>query len=239
MIGAALFGWVGAWLVPRQPAADPKRVFQRNPLRDSWRDIKLLCAERKLFRIACASSYFWFLAGMSQMNVYLFATTQLHVGAGLAGPLLGLLAFGGGLGAVLAGFASRGKVRLGLTPLSVFGIVVSLILLYFLPERFGPHTNYIVSCVLLFFLGLAAGFYDVPLQSYLQTKSRIEVRGTILAATTSLAFLAMLISAGAFWLMQHVFHLTGGGIFLTLGCISLPVALLLLWYFSDGGNVDS
>jgi acyl-[acyl-carrier-protein]-phospholipid O-acyltransferase/long-chain-fatty-acid--[acyl-carrier-protein] ligase len=81
-------------------------------------------------------------------------------------------------------------------------------------------------------MGLFAGFYDVPLQSYLQTKSRPEVRGRILATATSMMFLSMLVASGVFWVMRRALHLSGGEVFLAVGVGTLPISGVLLWYFS-------
>jgi acyl-[acyl-carrier-protein]-phospholipid O-acyltransferase/long-chain-fatty-acid--[acyl-carrier-protein] ligase len=231
MIGASLFGWAATRLIEHHPAADRERPLPGNPFKDTLGNLQSLWKERRLFGVACASSYFWFLASLTQINVYLFAT-ELHVSAPLVGPMLGLLALGASVGAVAAGALSRGKVRLELTPASALGMAVSGILLDLIPTRLGARSAYVVANIILFCMGLAAGLYDVPLQSYLQTRSRIEVRGRILATSTSMMFLSMLISSGAFWLMRHAFHLTGGGIFMTVGVVTLPISMVLFRYFS-------
>ena len=231
MIGASLLGWAATRLIEHHPAADPQRPLPRNPFKDTLGNLQSLRKERRLFGVACASSYFWFLASLTQVNVYLFAT-ELHVSAALVGPMLGLLALGASVGAVTAGALSRGKVRLELTPTSALGMAVSGVLLDLIPTRLGPRSAYVAANIILFCMGLAAGLYDVPLQSYLQTRSPIEVRGRILATSTSMTFFSMLISSGAFWLMRHAFHLTGGRIFMTVGVVTLPISMVLLWYFS-------
>lgn len=231
LIGVALVGWGASLLVTHTKAADPRRAFPRNPIKDTRRDLETLWNEKGLFGVTCASSYFWFLASLTQVNVYVFAD-DLHVRAALVGPLLGLLALGACAGAALAGAVSRGKIRLELTSFSAFGMAVSGILLALVPGHFGPRSAYIASSALLFCMGLSAGFYDVPLQSYLQTKSRPEVRGRILASATSMMFLSMLLASGVFWVMRRLVHLSGGGVFLAVGVGTLPISGILLWYFS-------
>jgi acyl-[acyl-carrier-protein]-phospholipid O-acyltransferase/long-chain-fatty-acid--[acyl-carrier-protein] ligase len=235
LIGAALLGWGAALLVAPKPAADPKRPFPRNPFKDTRKDLVTLWKERGLFGVTCASSYFWFLASLTQVNIYVFAE-ELHVRAALVGPLLGVLAFGACIGAALAGWLSRGKVRLELAPFSAFGMAMSGILLYVIPPHLGPRAAYVVASALLFCMGLAAGFYDVPLQSYLQTKSKPQLRGRILATATSMMFLSMLIASGIFWILRHAFHLSGAGVFLAVGVGTLPVSGVLFWYFSPKGQ---
>jgi acyl-[acyl-carrier-protein]-phospholipid O-acyltransferase/long-chain-fatty-acid--[acyl-carrier-protein] ligase len=231
LIGVALLGWGATLLVAPTKAADPKRAFPRNPIEDTRRDLAILWKERRLFVVAAASSYFWFLASLTQVNVYVFAD-DLHVRPALVGPLLGLLALGACVGAALAGALSRGKIRLELTSFSAFGMAVSGILLALIPGHFGPRSAYAAASVLLFCMGLAAGFYDVPLQSHLQTKSRSEVRGRILATATSMMFLSMLLASAVFWVMRRIVHLSGSGVFLAVGVGTLPISGILLWWFS-------
>jgi acyl-[acyl-carrier-protein]-phospholipid O-acyltransferase/long-chain-fatty-acid--[acyl-carrier-protein] ligase len=232
LIGAALAGWAATRLVAEHPAADPGRPFPRNPFRDTLNDLQSLWQERRLFGVACASAYFWFLASLAQIDVYLFATAELRVEAALVGPLLGLLALGASVGAVAAGVLSRGRVRLELTPVSALGMAVSGVLIDLVPSRLGARSAYVASGVLLFCMGLAAGLYDVPLRSYLQTRSRIEVRGRVLATATAMSFFSMLLASGCFWLMRHAFQLSGGAIFMAVGIMTLPVAAVLFAYFS-------
>lgn len=239
MLGASLLGWAATRLLEPEPAADPARRFPRNPFADTLGSLRELWHERHLFGVACASSYFWFVASLAQVNVYLFATTELHTSASLVGPLLGCLALGACVGAVVAGAVSRGGVRLGLSPLSALGMAASGFLIDVVPERLGARAAYVASSVLLFGMGLAAGLYDVPLQSYLQTESRVEARGRVLASSTSMMFSSMLVSAGVFWLLRHTFHLTGGGIFLAVGVVTLPVAGVLFVFFRRLGSRTS
>lgn len=233
LIGVALLGWGASSLVTPTRAADPERPFPRSPLEDTRRDLATLWEDKSLFGVTCASSYFWFLASLTQVNVYVFAD-DLHVRAALVGPLLGLLALGACVGAALAGALSRGKIRLELTSFSAFGMAVSGILLAVLPGHFGSRSAYIAASALLFCMGLAAGFYDVPLQSYLQTKSRPEVRGRILATATSMMFLSMLFASGVFWILRRLFHLSGGGVFFAVGVGTLPISVLLFRCFFVG-----
>jgi acyl-[acyl-carrier-protein]-phospholipid O-acyltransferase/long-chain-fatty-acid--[acyl-carrier-protein] ligase len=236
LIGAALLGWAATRFVAHQPAADSERPFPRNPFEDTLHDLHSLWKDRRLFGVASASCYFWFLASLVQVNVYLFGTSELHVRAALVGPLLGLLALGASVGAVTAGGLSHGRARLELTPASALGMAVTGILLGLIPARLGPHAAYVASSILLFSMGFAAGFYDVPLQSYMQTKSRIEERGRILATATSMAFLSMLISSGVFWLLRHAFHVSAGGIFTVVGIVTLPISMVLFGSFSSTGQ---
>ncbi len=124
LVGFAAVGWLGGLLVVHKPAADPHRRPPWNMAKETLCDLRLLAADRTLMLVAVGSAFFWFLAAMSQINIYLFSTTELHVREQYVGPLLGMLALGTGIGAVLAGIWSAGKIDLGLVPLSSVGIAI-------------------------------------------------------------------------------------------------------------------
>ncbi len=232
LIGAACAGWIAALTTVRSPAADPHRRFRVNQVRETLRDLAQLAADRKLLVVALASAFFWFLAALSQINVYLFGTTELHIHQQYVGPLLGVLALGAGMGSVLAGIWSAGRIDLGIVPLSALGIAASAGLLWAIPGFSGaPAAAYAWTCFGLWLLGLAAGLYDVPLQAFMQHNSPLAKRGAILAAANFLAFTAMLLASAVFWILRDVFARSGAQIFLFGAIVTLPVLGGLLGRF--------
>lgn len=230
LIGAACLGWLGTLAIRRQPAADPTRKFSLNQARETVRELRELAADRRLLLVAVASAFFWFLASLSQVNVYLYGTTELHIAQPYVGPLLGLLALGAMIGSVVAGVWSAGRIDLGIVPISAFGIIVSAVLLWIIPIVWTASlVAYGMTCAGLLLLGLTAGLYDVPLQAYLQHNSPLATRGGILAAANFLAFAAMLGASLVFWLLRSVLDLSGGQIFLFGALITVPVLGVLLY----------
>ncbi len=230
LLGVAAAGWLGSLVVIRWPAADPHRRLPWNLVKETFHDLALLAADRRLMLVALGSAFFWFLAAISQINVYLFSTTELHIQEQYVGPLLGLLALGAGIGAVLAGVWSAGKIDLGIVPLSAIGIAFSASVLFVVPWLGTAEPwEYFWTCAGLCLLGTTAGLYDVPLQSYLQYYSPIENRGRVLAAANFLIFSAMLFASGIFWTLRSALGVSAGGIFLFGGGVTLVVFGVLLW----------
>jgi acyl-[acyl-carrier-protein]-phospholipid O-acyltransferase/long-chain-fatty-acid--[acyl-carrier-protein] ligase len=120
------------------------------------------------------SAYFWFLAALAQVNVYLLATTALHISQEAVGPLLAALAFGVAVGSVVAGIWSAGKIEPGLTPIGAAGLVATSVMMFVVasPASSGSRNEYFWSCFYLFLMGVSSGLFDVPLQSYLQYTAR-------------------------------------------------------------------
>ena len=93
------------------------------------------------------------------MNVDLFAITELGVTQQYVGPLLAVLALGVGVGSVLAGVWSAGKVELGIVPVGAGTLAVSSILLFGVPSPADGSLwgAYGLTCLCLLCLGIGAG----------------------------------------------------------------------------------
>ena len=228
LIGVALVGWAAALLISPLPAADPRQHFPLNAVGQTWRDLAALASNRALLLAALGSAFYWSAAAVVQVNIDQFATVHLGVQQQLVGPLLAAMALGVGLGSGLAGVWSAGKIELGMVPWAAGGMAVFSALLWFIPAGAGNpwSANYICGCLGLLALGFSAGFYDLPLQAFLQQRSPQRSRGAILAAANFITFAGMLLAAGLFWLLSEVFGLSARQIFLLGGISLLPVVFL-------------
>jgi acyl-[acyl-carrier-protein]-phospholipid O-acyltransferase/long-chain-fatty-acid--[acyl-carrier-protein] ligase len=208
LIGMAVAGWIASlFIMPLKPA-NPFRVFPRDMVSQTVRDLKTLAHDRALLRVALGIMFFWTFAMLAQLNIDQFAIegsaaakqTQVSL-------LLGSLIVGVGLGSVLAGLWSGGKVELGILPLGAGGLTICAFLLWsiegILVDPQGDYTvSYIAACFILLMLGISAGLFDVPLAAYMQDRSPPEHRGSILAASNFLTFGGMLVAAAVFWALR-------------------------------------
>ncbi len=214
LIGVAIFGWLASLIIRHLPSANPTRMFPFNPIaiaQQTWRDIMTLASDRMILRVALGVTFFWALGALSQLNIdqYAFeggATLQSHVIY-----LLVSLVGGVGLGCVLAGVWSAGRVELGLLPLGAAGIMISALLLFtvqgVLINSAGEQTfSYALACFFLFTLGASAGLFSVPLEAYLQHNSPPERLGSILAASNFITFGCMLLVFVLFMVMRRPMH---------------------------------
>jgi acyl-[acyl-carrier-protein]-phospholipid O-acyltransferase / long-chain-fatty-acid--[acyl-carrier-protein] ligase len=238
LVGIALAGWVASLFIMRLPAANPRRVFPRNLADQTVRDLKSLGHDRALMRVALGIMFFWTFAMLFQLNIDQFVQEgsmvekQTHVTL-----LLGALVVGVGLGSVLAGVWSGGKVELGILPLGAGGLAFFAFLLYtvqgVLVDPAGVYTlSYFAAAVFLLLLGVSAGLFDVPLAAYMQDRSPPEHRGSILAASNFLTFGGMLIAAIGYGLLRHPVGgktlLTSRQIFLLSGLATVPVFVYIV-----------
>ena len=90
------------------------------------------------------------------------------------------------------------------------------------------------TALLLFALGVSAGLFDVPLESYLQHHSPPQSRGSVLAASNLLTFSGILAAAVLFAALRAPLRgdeplLTARQIFLFSGLLTIPVFFYILW----------
>lgn len=222
LITVAFFGWLASLRIIERPAADPSRRFPLNLFRHTLADLQILGSRRALFRVALGSAFFWSLASLAQLNVDLFALTELDLEQQDVGPLLGVLSLGVAVGSVLAGVWSAGRVELGLVPLGALGMALASMMLFAPLEE--ETIAYVWTCVALLGLGLSAGLFDVPLQAYIQHRSPSRLRGSILAAGNFLTFSGMLAVSVVFYLLRQKIELSARDIFLFSGLLTLGVA---------------
>jgi acyl-[acyl-carrier-protein]-phospholipid O-acyltransferase/long-chain-fatty-acid--[acyl-carrier-protein] ligase len=195
LIGIATIGTVVSLVIKPVAAANPKAVFPKNFLLETWRSIVDVFGRKALFRVVLGVTFFWSIASLAQLNIDAFADESGSIFESEKIPLLVSLVLGVGVGSVIAGFASGSRIELGLVPWGAVGMATFLILLAFAPADFinGNVGSWrqIVACALLAGLGISAGFFDVPLASYLQHKSPLESRGAILSAANCLMFMGV------------------------------------------------
>ena len=230
LLGTAGIGAISSLFIGRLHVANPTKPFPSNPFRETYRDLSTLITARPLLLAALGGAVFWSLGGFCQLNVDQFATKSLLLQQRDVGPLLAVLAVGVGLGNILAGILSRGRIELGLVPIGAAGIAAGSILLSTVPSAGSPWSlGYAMSCLWLFLLGFGAGMYDVPLESFLQYRSPEKSRGAILAAANFLTFTGTVVAFGLFAALTTLLGLSGRAIFLLAGLGIAPVILVALW----------
>jgi acyl-[acyl-carrier-protein]-phospholipid O-acyltransferase/long-chain-fatty-acid--[acyl-carrier-protein] ligase len=207
LVGIGVAGWLASLLIARQPEANPSRTFPWDFPKQTWLDLKTLSHTPAMLRVALGIFFFWTLGGLAQLNIDQFAAEGEATLQSQMAPLLVTLVFGIGVGSVLAGIWSQGRVELGILPLGALGLAITSMLLFTVEgELIAPSGSWTISYVaaasLLFLLGCFGGLFDVPLASYMQHYSPREQRGSILAASNFLTFGGILIASLAFGVMR-------------------------------------
>jgi acyl-[acyl-carrier-protein]-phospholipid O-acyltransferase / long-chain-fatty-acid--[acyl-carrier-protein] ligase len=211
LLSIAIMGWVTSLLITPVPPGDPTRQFPWDMVQQTWRDLKTLSHTPAMLRVAMGIMFFWTLAALAHLNIDQFVFEAGGAKQTQVAPMLAALVIGIGIGSVLAGVWSAGRVELGILPLGALGLVAVPVALYTVEgamfDATGDWTiSYIAACALLFLLGCSAGLFDVPLASYMQHYSPKDRRGSVLAASNLLTFGGMLLAAVAFAGMRTPFH---------------------------------
>jgi acyl-[acyl-carrier-protein]-phospholipid O-acyltransferase/long-chain-fatty-acid--[acyl-carrier-protein] ligase len=239
IVGISIVGFLTSLLIRPLAVANPNRRFPWNPIPQTFRDLACLAASRPLLRVALGMVFFWSVGALAQSNIYDFVL-EGGLKSTNATPLLGALVFGVGVGSVLAGYWSGGRVELGILPLGAAGIMASSLLMFTVkgPLAESDHAlsgSFYWACGWLFLLGAGAGLFEIPLSSYMQHRSPREHRGAILAASNQLTFSGMIVSALAFWVLRHPIGssgeplMTARQVFLLCGVLTVPVFLYIVW----------
>ena len=234
LLAVGSVGFFVSLAIDHVPAGNPTRKFAKNIVAEVGRDLKLLASNRALFMVTGGSAIFWTLGGVAHLNVDYYTTKQLDLTQSWVGPLLGILTVGVGLGSVLAGWWSAGKVELGIVPLGGLGIALSAMMLCWLPT-FDYHPDTVFTSppfstwFWLLLLGISSGLFDVPLASYIQDRSPPKERGSLMAAFNFMTFSGMLGAAAMFWFLSDIMGASAPLVFLIMGILTLAVAIYAIF----------
>ena len=197
MIGIAVVGTFLSLFVNSLPAANKTKRFPYTIIGDTISDVVQLARMGRLFRVALGISFFWTIGAIAQIYIDQLADEGGSLFESERTPLLVCVTLGIGIGSVIAGYISGGKIELRLVPWGALGIAIFALAMVFAPDYFLLETAawWKLAFVggLLTGIGISAGFFDVPLASYLQQMSPIERRGSILSATNFMIFLGTLV----------------------------------------------
>lgn len=215
LAGLALLGWLLSRGITKVPAADPNAPLRLNPVTDLWRQMALMRRDRDLWRANWGNTGFFFIAALVQMNLVLFAHDVLKLSETGNASLNAALAIGIGVGSVIAGYASRGRIEYRLVPTGALVMTLST-----LPMGLVGITTPVFSAALVA-LGLGAGLFIVPIAAVLQNRPAPENKGAVQGAASVLSFVGILGATGVQRLLRLQF--SAGQIFWICGAVSLAV----------------
>ncbi len=209
----------GGWLLSRQvtlvPAADPTCPVRINPVTDLWRQLLIMKQDRDLWRACWGNTGFYFISALVMMNVVVFGKSVLHL-TGTQNSMMNVwLALGIGIGSVVAGYASRGRIEYRLVPLGALGLALSTVPMGM--DGVTPDTFRICMAT----LGFSAGLFIVPVVSVIQHRPSPESKGAVQGSVSSLSFLGILAAAGVQYVARETFHISSGQVFWVCGATAV------------------
>lgn len=222
LVGLALFGSVVALRITRPPAANPRQRIRLNPWGGMGRDLSVILRDRWLRMIVFGYMYVWFVGALLINNIFVYATSDLMVSATEMGYLQAMLSLGIGIGALAAGYLSRGKIELGLVPIGATILSLGCILMAWPGFQFGA------ALILLFVIGFGGGVFDVPIAAGLQHRSPHAIRGSIMATSNMLTWIAILLASPVYLGLERA-GINRHGIFLLTGLATLGALVFVCW----------
>jgi len=207
--------------ITRVPAADPARRFHWNWPAEFLLEIRRMRQDAVLWVAVIANTFFWFLGAILLLNIVLYATDVLRVDEAHSSYLLAVLSLGIGAGSFLAGHASGKKIETGMILPGLTGIVLGTAAL------FVPGLSYELVMLLLFALGVFAGFFVVPVNALIQQRPRPEVKGRVIAASNLLSFGGIAVQPVVQYTMLRLGHPDPGHVFLICAMASVAMGFLL------------
>ncbi len=210
LMALSVIGGLASWTVPRVPPARTAGGVV-STLQGAWAALR----EDRVLRLAIMGNiFFWTLASLVGQDILIYAKSTLGLSDALAGIPMTLLAAGIGIGAMLAGRLSASKIELGLIPIGVLGMSVTLLTIGLLaPPLAGTLT-------LLGLLGIASGLFVVPINSLVQWRAPKDRCGAVIALQNSAVFTGILFGSLGAGLLGHL-GLHAAGIFLVAAAGSI------------------
>lgn len=233
----ALAGWLASRQIPRATANDPGLTVDLNPLKGTWRTLRMALGERTLFLAILGISWFWFLGSVFLTQIPSYTRNYLAGSPQVVTLLLTLFSVGIGTGSLLCEKLSRRRIEIGLVPLGSIGLTVFGIDVFFArPEAlagselgaldFLRQPGAVRIALDLLLIGVFGGFYIVPLYAMVLARSPSAERARIIAANNILNALFVVASAGIAILLLGA-GLGIPGLFLVTALANAAVAIYI------------
>ena len=220
-LALTVLGLVTSLGISKVPAADPARSFDWNVPAEFFHEIRRMRSDSTLWTAVVANTFFWFLGSLLLLNIVLYATDILHVDDAHSSYLLAALSLGIGIGSFVAGLASGKKIEAGMVLPGLGGILLMSALL----SR--PGIGYSVVLAQLALLGVAGGFFVVPVNALIQQRPRPEEKGRTIAVANLLSFVGVALQPLAQYAMLRLGHPDPSRVFLIAAAMTLLMGVIL------------
>ncbi len=217
LLAVAIVGWLSSRALPQIPAMDPALRVQWNPFPPTLAIFRSTRRNRPVWLAVVGISWFWFY-GAAMLSLFPgYCRETLGAGEGTVTLFLALFSVGVGVGSLLCGKLSRGKISFKLVGIGLLGLIVCTAELWRLgrPPSFAPGsasspfmgsvlgvTGFLsepaglwISAV-LFLLSACGGLFIVPLYALMQEQAEPSQRSRVIAANNVLNALFMVGASG-------------------------------------------
>lgn len=223
----ALLGFIAARQIEPTPG-HPLRKLSANGFGNLRKSLRFIRTDNYLTLSILALAAFSFIAAYTQLNVLDYGFEHLGLSHEEATRLFLLTAIGIGIGSYTAGWLSGRSIEFGIVPV---GAAMMCACLFGLGTLGGGQVW--AAGLTMFFLGIAAGLFVVPLEAFVQYRSPEDRRGAIQAANAFLSWTGILAASVLIYINGNILEWTAREGFLALSFGLLGLTLLSLWVLPD------
>ena len=220
LAGVGFFTSLG---VAHVPAGDPHKKFNPNVLGEIWSNLRIMKADPDLWRANWGNTAFFFVATLVQINLALYAQKIFHLRPTEQAWLQAALSLGIGVGSMLAGKLSRGRIVYGLIPIGAALMAIAGGWLGW------PELSKNLFATALAVLGLGGGLFIVPIVSVLQHRPSPQTKGAVQGASSWLSWVGVCTAAILQSVLSKNGHLSYGQIFWVCGGVAAIGGIFVAW----------
>ncbi len=202
----ALAGYGFSRLIPDAPPAAPDLRFSFNPLREAWRHLAQAAQDRVVLVAMLGNSWFWFYGATFLTQFPAYTRDTLGGTEAVVTLLWTVLTLAVGVGSLMSGWLSRGRLGLSLIPLGGLGMTLLAMDLATAHGTIAAPGSYDVAGFVhtvrglhvmadTALMGLCAGAYIVPLYVLIQARTHEAQRARMMGTTNMLNALFMVLAS--------------------------------------------
>lgn len=208
-------------------------------VKDVWRTLQHVKSDRQLMLTVWASAYFMLIGGFAKINLIPYGMEVCGYSDIDSGFLFVMAAVGIGIGCWVSGRLSGRTVEMGIVPLGAIGMAASSIGLGLVSPAGEAVLTPILEnprwsvFILTFLMGISCGLYIVPIHSFIQIRTPLSVRGRVLAASSFLGWVGVLLAALLVKFVCGNFGVPSRWMFLGWGILTFLLAVAAVWIMPD------
>ncbi len=214
MVSAALLivavtGYFSSRHIPAAPAPEPDLIIKKNIWKETWNIVGFARENKRVFLCIIGISWFWLVGATYLSQFPTYAKDTLHAQPGVVTLFLTIFSLGIGIGSFLCNKLLKGQIKSTYVPVSMLGMTIFGIDLYFASVGKTPGMNASLLSAIEFINSLAnlrvlldlllisicSGLYIVPLYAIMQHDSNPHHRARIIAANNVVNALFMVLAA--------------------------------------------
>ena len=228
-LSCLIIALTGLWAARRMPPTIPADRERRIALFPSeiLRTVLMIRHDGHLMLAVIGMAWFMFVGAFTQLNLISYGMQQLGLSEARSGYLFLAAALGIGGGSLLAAKLSGRDVEFGIVPIGALGLTVAPMLLHA-----GPANIWSCLAIVLFF-GVSAGLFSLPLQTFIQFRAEPAKLGEVLAASSFINWIGILLASGLTYLFSGPLGLTAAQGFSIIGAMTLVLTLISFWVLPD------